>query len=367
MIQEKIKIIIFNRENILENNAFDFYSKNIDLEKAIIKEFEKLSKEEKAGMVLMSAFDKNSTFNEAKKNIQEYKVGGILILNKNPDKIFLQKLENYNLQKLPLLFSADAESSLLKYRFSNFEKNNKDIGNTSDIKSIKKSKEISRRISKMLFENGFDVNFAPVYDISKNKSIISNRAFSSDNTVVQKLANPFMIKTQENKIFATAKHFPGHGNAAGDSHKMLPIINGKLIELENFKSAIKEKVVFIMVGHLAIKNNKKWNTEIENNLSLPATLSKKIITELLKKELGFEGIVITDAMNMEGVSGIKNAEIKSLEVGADIILMPKNIEKVFNDILLKMKNDKKFEKIIDQKVKKIVKLKIISAWNRGEF
>ncbi len=370
IIQKKIEKIILQKkmeENILKNNAFDFYSKNINLEKKVQEEFSKLSEEEKAGMVLMPAFDKNSTFTEIKKYIQEYKIGGILTLSKNPDKKLLQKLENYNLQKLPLLFSADAESSLLKYRFSNFEKKNKDIGNTSDIKSEKKSREIAQRISKMLFNEGYEINFAPVYDISKNKEIIADRAFSSENAVVQKLANSFMIETQKDKIFATAKHFPGHGNVVGDSHKMLPEIKGKLLELENFKSAIEKKVVFIMVGHLAIKNNKKWNTEIENNLALPATLSKKIITDLLKKELNFKGIVITDAMNMKGVSQIKNAEIKSLKAGADIILMPENIEKVYKDILFKIKNDKEFSKIIDEKVKKIVRIKIISIWNRGEF
>lgn len=258
---KKIEKIISNNfkyeKNILNNNAFDFYSENINLKVRVEDELKKMSVEQKAGMVFMVSYDKNSTLKEIEHQIKDLKIGGILTLVKNPDKNLLNKLENYNNNELPLLFSADAESSLLKYRFPNFEKNNKDIGETSDIKSEKKSKEIAGRISKMLYSEGYDVNFAPIYDVNKNKTIISNRSFSSENNVVQKLANSFMIETQEGKIFATAKHFPGHGNVTEDSHKKLAVISGELKEIDNFKSAIDNKVVFMMVGHIAISNNEK--------------------------------------------------------------------------------------------------------------
>jgi len=140
---------------------------------------------------------------------------------------------------------------------------------------------------------------------------------------------------------------------SGDSHNQLVAIDGEMQELDNYKPLIKNGVISIMVGHIAVLNNEKYNTD-----GLPSSCSRKIVTDLLKNELNFKGIVITDAMNMGALKKIDNASLKAVEAGCDMILMEPDEIKLFDAIYQKYMNDDAFKKQVDQSVKKIIRLKI---------
>jgi beta-N-acetylhexosaminidase len=123
--------------------------------------------------------------------------------------------------------------------------------------------------------------------------------------------------------------------------------------VNNYKSLIENGVISIMVGHISVVNNTKYETQ-----GLPSSCSKVIVTDLLKKGLGFKGIVITDAMNMGALRSIENASLKAVEAGCDMILMEPNETKLLEDIYYKYKENKAFQNQIDQSVKKILRLKI---------
>ena len=166
-------------------------------------------------------------------------------------------------------------------------------------------------------------------------------------------SSAFIKTTQSKNIIATAKHFPGHGLVTGDTHKSLQMIDGELKEIKNYPSLISDSVLSIMVAHIAVKNNEKYNTD-----GLPSTCSEKIVTDLLKKEMGFKGLIVTDAMNMGGVVSVKNSNIKAISAGCDILLMPLNAEKAHKEILQEYEKDPAFKKRVDESAKKIVRMKV---------
>jgi beta-N-acetylhexosaminidase len=166
-------------------------------------------------------------------------------------------------------------------------------------------------------------------------------------------SNAFINTTQQNNIIATAKHFPGHGYVVGDSHEKLLKIDGKMREVPNYIPVIENGVLSIMVAHIAVANNEKYNTS-----GLPSTCSRAIVTDLLKKELNFKGLVITDAMNMGGVVAVPHSGLKAIQAGCDQILMPVKEEEDANDILEAMLADEDFKNQVYASVKKIIRLKI---------
>lgn len=276
-------------------------------------------------------------------------IGGVLMLNGSKES-FTQSISNFKKinNGIPLVFSADAEPSLI----------NQKIQNTTPIKHANKmlNREEVRLYAKLICEElkqmGINYNYAPVVDMSPNK-IISFRSFGINADTAQVWANIFIEETQKNGIVATAKHFPGHGYVKGDTHKNLVYIDGKMKEVENYIPLIKNGVLSIMVAHIAIKNNSNYNTN-----DLPSTCSKKIVTNLLKEQLNFKGIVITDALNMGGVVNIPHCELKAAMAGCDLLLMPIDVEKALLDILKETKINKHFEQQIFASVKKIIRLKI---------
>lgn len=350
--KEKIKIVKKIDEE-LNYNLDDFFSKNLKLKSDILIIFNGLSHEEKIGMLLMPAYEEKHNKKDLEKWIKEYKIGGLLILKNTlkPEEIKELKKnaehslsENNNIQ-LPFLVSADAEPSLIKYRFPELKVLNTDKLTKENIF------EESNKIFSHLNKSGINLNFAPVYDSNQNKEVIKTRSFGSDLNAIN-LANLFSNYSKNKNIIPTAKHFPGHGNVVGDSHKMLPYINGELIELNSFQKAIENKIPLIMIGHLAIKNNEIYSTD-----GLPATISKKIITDLLKTKMKFNGIVISDALNMQATDNIENIEVKALKAGIDILLIPRGLEIAQKKILKEMSENENFRNEIDKKVLKIIKLK----------
>lgn len=284
--------------------------------------------------------------------INEKIIGGILMLNGTKTKFtnWISEFEQKNktIGSLPFLYSADAEPSLVNRKIIGTKEAKKAV----EIKSIEEAKNSANLISEELLSIGINYNFAPVVDLAKN-SVVGYRGFGAKKENLIPWSNAFIKETQKKNIIATAKHFPGHGLVSGDTHKSLQVINGELKELSTYPKIIKDGVLSIMVAHIAVKNNSNYNTN-----GLPATTSKRIVTDLLIDSLGFKGLIVTDAMNMGGVTQVKNASVKAIEAGCDIILMPVDVRKSHKEILEKYQSDTNFKAKVDRSAKKIIRMKI---------
>lgn len=288
---------------------------------------------------------------DVKKAVKEKKAGGVLLLGGSKEYMasMIEGLKKINdsSRYLPLFFMTDAEPSLLSRKISGLP----DFPSAS---AINKSEIniITEKITVLIKNIGFNMNLAPVCDFPDNKEIIGKRSFGSKNRILE-LSVPFIQKTQKLNIIATAKHFPGHGRVKGDSHKELVYLEKNIDEeILIFKNVIDAGVLSVMVGHIAVKDG-KYSTD-----GIPSTLSRKIVTDLLKVELGFKGLIITDAMNMNAVSKMSKPSLNAVIAGNDLILAPSDEGKLILSVVERMKSDETFRQQIYNSVKKIIRMKI---------
>ena len=344
-------------ENTLSAGNFsidDFYSSSKLLEEKVDEIFVDLSPKDRiAQMIIVSAGTTGKPTNTVDKLIREKAIGGVLMLSGDKDQIielvhrFDSMSSHYGI--LPLIYSSDAEPSLINRKI----KGTQIVPKTVELETIEKCDSVTEIISNELLSMGIKHNYAPVVDLSPNNEAITNRTFGNDSTVVVKLSSAFVKASQKRGVVATAKHFPGHGLVSGDTHNQLVTIDGTMKEVENYIPLIETGVISIMVGHIAVINNSKFDTR-----GMPSSCSKEIVTDLLKGELGFKGIVITDAMNMGALRKIENASMKAVEAGCDMILMEPNEIKLLEDVYKKYVGNETFKNQIDQSVKKIMRLKV---------
>ena len=331
----------------------NFLESNVDLDNKTNLVFNLMDDSSKVAQLLMPAVGRMGlTKLEIDELVKKRMIGGMLMLNgtKEEFKSWIIEFNAINKKKnyLPFLYSADAEPSLI---------NRKIIGSTpvkkaQEVKTIEEAIEVASLISKDLNEIGINYNFAPVIDVSGNTTV-GYRGFGEKIENLIPWSTAFVKETQSKNIIATAKHFPGHGLVSGDTHKTLQTINGELKELENYPPLIQSGVLSIMIAHIAITNNKDYDSK-----GMPATTSDTIVTKLLRNKLNFKGLIVTDAMNMGGVSQIKNAAVKTIDAGCDIILMPLEIKIAYNEILNKYKANEVFKLKVDNSTKRIVRMKI---------
>jgi beta-N-acetylhexosaminidase len=331
----------------------DFLSDNKQLEKDVDSIFNTLNTETKVAQLLMPAVGRLGETNDAiTKYVKDNKIGGVLMLNGTKEE-FTNWIKAYNelnphKNNLPFLYSADAEPSLVNRKITG----STPVIKANEMKTIDEVRKYTNIISKDLNDIGINYNFSPVVDMSPNKTV-GFRSFGAIPENIIPWSNAFIQETQKNGIIATAKHFPGHGLVSGDTHKSLQVIDGELREIGNYPKLIEDGVLSIMVAHIAVQNNAKYDTK-----GLPSTLSSDIVTKLLRNEFKFNGLIVTDAMNMGGVSSIPNAEIKAIEAGIDIILMPLNVDKAYTSLLNKYQADKEFKKKVDTAAKRIIRMKL---------
>jgi beta-N-acetylhexosaminidase len=164
----------------------------------------------------------------------------------------------------------------------------------------------------------------------------------------------FIEGTQSDNIVATAKHFPGHGYVQGDTHKQTVYIDGELKEIDVYKPLIEAGVISIMIAHVTVENNDKYGTN-----GLPSTCSPVIVSGLLRRELGFDGIIVTDAMNMmAAVNSGESAPLKAALAGCDMILMPTSEKGLLEELVNAQQNNEEVKAQFDASVKRILKLKL---------
>ena len=255
---------------------------------------------------------------------------------------------NKELSAPPFLFSADAEPSLVNRKI----KNSTIVAKANTLKTIGEVKNVAETITQDLVDIGINYNFAPVVDMSPNKTV-GWRSFGHQPDSVIPWSNEFIKTTQNGGVIATAKHFPGHGFVQGDTHKKLVYIDGELKEVKNYPPLIADGLISIMIAHIAIKNNELFQTN-----DLPATVSRNIVTGLLRDSLGFNGLIVTDALNLGGVTFVENAALKTIMAGCDIALMPLDARKAHAAILNEYATNESFAMQVDESVKRVLRAKI---------
>ncbi len=332
----------------------DFYGHSRQIDSLTDQLMEGLRPDMLAGqMIFVAAGRLGKPTAWVERQIAAGRVGGVLLLNGSVDsfKRLRARFDSVaaNAGVLPLIYSADAEPSLINRKI----RESTPVPKTIDLKSVKECRATAEKISNVLNEIGIQQGYAPVVDISDANVVISNRSFGSNPDSIDLLAGVFIKTLQGNGIIATAKHFPGHGLVKGDSHTGLVYIDGPLKEVSVYPPLIKEGLLSIMIGHIAVKNNSEWGTE-----GFPATCSRRIVTDLLKDQLGFRGLVVTDAMNMGALKAFPNAPLLAVRAGCDVILMPGDEEKLESDIIREMQKDHAFRRQVENSVRKIIKMKI---------
>ena len=343
--KEQQRTIVFSLE--------DFYSTNLALDDVVDSVFQQLDEKVRISqMIVVAAGTTGKPTRTVEKLIKNQLVGGVLMLSGEKKQLtsLAHRFDSLGLQhmNIPLIFSSDAEPSLFNRKI----KGTLPVPKTVTLKTPEKCDSVARIISHELVSMKIRHNFAPVLDMSPNNEAITNRTFGNDSTSVVQLSSVFINASQKLGVAATAKHFPGHGLVSGDTHNQLVTIDGEMKEVENYLPLIDRGVISIMVGHIAVINNNRYSTS-----GLPSSCSKVIVTDLLKDELGFKGIVVTDAMNMGALRKIENASFKAVEAGCDMILMEPNEAKLHGLILNKYQVDENFRKQIDRSVRKILRLK----------
>ncbi|MDX1603619.1 MAG: glycoside hydrolase family 3 N-terminal domain-containing protein, partial [Salinimicrobium sediminis] len=236
---------------------------------------------------------------EILKLINEQKIGGLIFFQGDPESQVKLMNEYQEASKVPLLGAIDAEWGLgmrldntISYPFQMA------LGAIQDEDLLY---ELGTEVARQIRRTGLHLNFAPVVDVNNNPNnpVINYRSFGEDKYNVARKATAYMRGMQDGQLLTTAKHFPGHGDTDTDSHYALPQINHPVVRLDSlelypFKEILKAGIGGVMVAHL--------NIPALDSTGVPSTLSKPIITGLLKEELGFEGLIVTDAMNMKGVT-----------------------------------------------------------------
>lgn len=272
--------------------------------------------------------------------LEKYPVGGLIYFAKNikSEEQIKEMLKNsaaYN--KFPVFLGVDEEGGDIA-RIGNSGINVAKVENMSVIGETgdsKKAYDAGATIGGYLAYYGFNVDFAPVADILTNEenTFLRGRSFGSDTALVSDMSTEFLKGLQEQKVSGALKHFPGHGNTKEDSHEIMPVTNKTLEEIRStefvpFQKGIEAGADFVLVGHIAAP-------EVTGD-ETPATLSSVIVTDILKKELGFNGVVITDAMNMGAIAtqyDTKEASVKAIQAGIDMILMPENFIESYDAVL----------------------------------
>ena len=308
-------------------------------------------------MVQVMSNQDTMTKNKIVKLIRDYRIGGLIYSLGGPVKQAQLNNELQSLSKIPLLIGMDAEWGLSMRLDSTYAFPwNMTLGAIKDNTLIER---VGKQIGEHCKRLGVHFNFAPVVDINTNplNPIIGNRSFGEDRDNVTEKAAAFMKGMQNAGVLASAKHFPGHGDTDQDSHKTLPTINFdkeriNSVELYPYKKLISEGLSSVMVAHL--------NVPSLEPTGYPSSLSKTIVTDILKDELGFEGLIFTDALTMKGVSDFKEKgeiDLAAFMAGNDVMLMADDVAIGVSKLMDAYTNGTISEARLQHSVKKILQAK----------
>lgn len=358
-----------------ENSKSDTVeNKEPTVDEKVEKIVNNMTLEEKVGQIFMvapEAVDKDggstTVFTEnIEKEIEKYNLGGYILFASNIENPRqTQELINglKKSSKIQPFVGVDEEGG----RVARIGKNSamgvekiEPMAQVGKSQNYERANEIGTTIGKYIKNLGFNLDFAPDTDVltDSNNTEIGDRSFGNDPEVVGKMATEVIKGLQSENVSAVLKHFPGHGGSIGNSHQGFSLSNRteeelKKCEIVPFKTAIENGADCVMVAHMSLPNVTGDN--------IPATLSKKVVTDMLKTELNFKGVVFSDSMSMGAITenyGTGDACVKAVEAGIDMVLMPENLDEAYNAVLEAVKNGKISQERLDDAVSRIIKAKI---------
>ncbi|HLA55484.1 MAG TPA: glycoside hydrolase family 3 N-terminal domain-containing protein, partial [Flavobacterium sp.] len=317
--------------------------------------------DERVGQLFMvSAFSNKDSLHV--KSIQElikcYHIGGLLFLQGGPGRQAKLTNKYQQMSPVPLFIGIDAEWGLaMRLDSINRFPWNMTLGAIQDLSLIRK---VGVEYGKQAHRIGVHFNFAPVLDINTNPKnpIIGNRSFGEDKINVTNRAMELMKGIQSQGVYATGKHFPGHGDTSVDSHYSLPVVNftkERLFDTEfyPYKRLFAEGLASVMVAHLQVPS-------LEPRVGYPSSISYNVVTNVLQKELGFQGLIFTDALNMKGASNFKTPgeiDLEAFMAGNDVLLFPENVPLALDKFCMAYQDSILTEERLAWSVKKILKYK----------
>ena len=346
-----------------------FSPKNItkDLDKKAVKYadslYAKLSMDERIGQLYIVALYTNKDQNHisgVRKLVEQERIGGIILMQDDAEQEIALVNEFQKKSRVPMLFGMDAEWGLYQ-RIKTAHKFPwaMTLGAIQDNNLVY---EMASKIAEDAKKMGIYWNFAPVVDVNTNPKnpIIGNRSFGSDvqNVIAKSLA--YAQGLQDNGVLAAIKHFPGHGDTDVDSHLDLPVVKHSLerlnkIELAPFKALMDKKIGGAMIAHLYVP-------QLEKGKNIPASISYDIVTNLLKNKFRYEGLVITDALNMNAVAKKYPAgelDLRAFKAGNDVLLFSQDVPTGKKLIKEAIQKGEISEKRLEESVKKILKTKYL--------
>jgi len=329
--------------------------------------YETMALDEKLGQLFMVAAysDKTSTHvNRIENLITENKIGGLIFFQGGP--VRQAKLTNYyqSKSKIPLFIGNDAEWGLgMRLDSTSLYPYNMTLGAIQDMKLIE---DLGTQIGEQSKRLGLQFNFSPVLDINTNPKnpIIGFRSFGEDKYNVAVRAIAFTKGFQSTGVFSTGKHFPGHGDTDIDSHKDLPTVSFsknrlEVMEFYPFKKLFGEGLSSVMIAHLNVPG-------LESKRNYPSSLSYNVVTNVLQKELGFNGLVFTDALNMKAVKNFKKSgeiELDAFLAGNDVLVFSEDVPLAIESLKKAYQEGDITEERLAASVKKILKFKYNSGLN----
>lgn len=338
-----------------------------EMDKWVETQFAKMSEDEKIGQFFMlGAYPNKGAEDEARiqQAIDSYHIGGVIFFQaSSPTRLAsLGNAYQARSKKVPLLVGIDGEWSVSMRVDSTIRyPRQMTMGAISDDKTIY---QFGRRVGQECKRLGIHINFAPVVDVNNNPAnpVIGDRSFGEDMQNVARKATAYMQGMQDVGVLACAKHFPGHGDTDVDSHYDLPKIGHSRARLDSlelfpFRYLIDKGVASIMVAHLEIPS-------LDSTPNLPSTLSPKVINDLLRKEMRYQGLIVTDALNMMGVvkhHAHGDSDVKALLAGNDILLMTQDLAAARKKIKLAIAEGRLQWSDLDERVRRILRAK----WQAG--
>ncbi|WP_213422644.1 glycoside hydrolase family 3 protein [Bhargavaea massiliensis] len=338
-----------------------------------------MTMEEKVGQMLMPDFrnwkGKNVTemLPEIERLVKDYHIGGVILFRENvvttEQTTRLADAYQAASEKYGMFLTIDQEGGIVTRLQSGTDMpGNMALGAT---RSEKLAYDTGRVIGEELASLGINFDLAPVLDVNNNPDnpVIGVRSFGEDPELVASLGTAYVKGLQDTGTAATAKHFPGHGDTAVDSHLGLPEVphdKERLMEVElyPFQRAMDEGIDAIMTAHVTfpkIDDTKVISKKDGSEIHVPATLSHKVLTGLMREEMGYDGLIITDALNMQAIAdhfGPVDAVIKAIQAGTDIVLMPVGLETVAEGVYGAVRSGDISEERIEASVKRILTLKL---------
>jgi beta-N-acetylhexosaminidase len=319
-------------------------------------------------------------YEEVRRWVEDDKVGG-LVLSIGLPLSYAAKLNHMQrIARVPLLIASDMENgtgmrlggsyalpSLLPQGGGTVFPPVMALGAT-------RSDDLAYRLGKVLGAEaravGVHLVFGPVLDVNANalNPVINVRSFGEDPALVSRLAAAYIRGARENGLMTTGKHFPGHGDTETDSHIGLPLIRGTKAHLDSvdlppFRTAVGNGIDAIMTAHIAV-------TGVLGDSAPPATLSPYFMTDVLRKEMNFHGLLVTDAMTMGGVAnryGATEPLVLALQAGADILLMPHSVTEAINTVTTAVQSGRLTQARIDESVRRILRLKAQAGLRTGRL